>query len=29
VAISFMLVAVAALYLVSVGLLKSGRGMRQ
>jgi len=24
-----MLVAVAALYLVSVGLLKSGRGMRQ
>ncbi|AHY43472.1 ABC transporter permease [Stutzerimonas decontaminans] len=29
VAISFMLVAVIALYLVSVGLLKSGRGMRQ
>lgn len=29
VAISFMLVAVVALYLVSVGLLKSGRGMRQ
>ncbi|WP_404394592.1 ABC transporter permease [Stutzerimonas chloritidismutans] len=29
VAISSMLVAVAALYLVSVGLLKSGRGMRQ
>jgi len=29
VAISFMLLAVAALYLVSVGLLKSGRGMRQ
>ncbi|WP_278349169.1 ABC transporter permease [Stutzerimonas kunmingensis] len=29
VAISFMLVAVAALYLLSVGLLKSGRGMRQ
>ncbi|MDL0441448.1 ABC transporter permease [Stutzerimonas frequens] len=29
VAISFMLVAVAALYLVSVHLLKSGRGMRQ
>ena len=29
VAISFMLVAVSALYLVSVGLLKSGRGMRQ
>ncbi|WP_312172936.1 ABC transporter permease [Stutzerimonas kunmingensis] len=29
VAISFMLVAVAVLYLVSVGLLKSGRGMRQ
>lgn len=29
VAISFMLVAVAVLYLVSVHLLKSGRGMRQ
>ena len=29
VAISFMLVAVVALYVVSVGLLKSGRGMRQ
>lgn len=29
VAISFMLVAVAALYLASVHLLKSGRGMRQ
>lgn len=29
VAISFMLVAVVALYIVSVGLLKSGRGMRQ
>jgi len=29
VAISFMLVAVIVLYLVSVGLLKSGRGMRQ
>ncbi|HCL17062.1 MAG TPA: ABC transporter permease, partial [Pseudomonas sp.] len=28
-AISFMLVAVAVLYLVSVHLLKGGRGMRQ
>ncbi|QLF94847.1 ABC transporter permease [Pseudomonas sp. ABC1] len=29
IAISFMLAAVAVLYLVTVGLLKSGRGMRQ